>query len=164
MQLGLRADNLASLTHQLLCASERAAVVCRVAPELAPIFQTAALTTAPATTVNSGVPRPRKPLRIFAAGVTLARRSRRGKFKLTPEGASINSSLKSRNASSWNGVFGCSSYAPWKCFAQSLPTCGLSSSLFFLEQYRSAMRLVGKDLSTAVTDPSWLCHQEYSVT
>lgn len=89
MQLGLRADNLASLTHQLLCASERAAVVCRVAPELAPIFQTAALTTAPATTVNSGVPRPRKPLRIFAAGVTLARRSRRGKFKLTPEGAKV---------------------------------------------------------------------------
>ena len=89
MQLGLRADNLASLTHQLLCASERAAVVCRVAPELAPIFQTAALTTAPATTVNSGVPRPRKPLRIFAAGVTLARRSRCGKFKLTPEGAKV---------------------------------------------------------------------------
>lgn len=89
MQLGLRADNLASLTHQLLCASERAAVVCRVAPELAPIFQTAALTTALATTVNSGVPRPRKPLRIFAAGVTLARRSRRGKFKLTPEGAKV---------------------------------------------------------------------------
>ena len=26
------------------------------------------------------------------------------------------------------------------------------------------MRLVGKDWSTAVTDPSWLCHQEYSVT
>ena len=88
-QLGLRADDLASLTHQLLCASERAAVVCRVAPELAPIFQTAALTTAPVTTVSSSVPRPRKPLRIFAAGVTLARRSRSGKFKLTPEGAKV---------------------------------------------------------------------------
>ena len=88
LQLGLRAD-LASLTHQLLCASERAAVVCRVAPELAPIFQMAALTTVHTTTADSGVPRPRKPLRIFAAGVTLARRSRRGKFKLTPEGATV---------------------------------------------------------------------------
>ena len=88
-QLGLRADDLASLTHQLLCASERAAVVCRVAPELAPIFQMAALTTVHTTTADSGVPRPRKPLRIFAAGVTLARRSRRGKFKLTPEGAKV---------------------------------------------------------------------------
>ena len=77
-QLGLEAGSVqAAMGGQLLCRSASARVVCRVAPELAPLI-------APTSRRR---PLPSEALRVLSAGCTLARRSRTGVFQPTVEGA-----------------------------------------------------------------------------
>ena len=77
-QLGLEEAGVAAKSAVLLCRSEAASVVCRVAPQLAALVAPPDSATAVA---RKGA------LRIVFAGCTLARRSRKSIFQPTVEGA-----------------------------------------------------------------------------
>ena len=77
-QLGLKRSGVhEALGAQLVCASDRAACLSRIANELLPICMPASAT----------LPGPSRSLRVHSAGCVLARRSRGGSFQLTVEGA-----------------------------------------------------------------------------
>ena len=79
--LGLRtADVTAELGPHLVCVSSKAQIVSRVADEVAMICRA----VSGATATSTKAPRP---LRIICAGCVLARRSRRGTYQPTIEGA-----------------------------------------------------------------------------
>ena len=96
-QLGLKKSGVRdALGDQLICASAKAAVVCRVAPDVAAICAPLPPTVADTDGANAagaaaagGATRKKKcrSLRVVSAGCILARRTRGGTFQPTAEGA-----------------------------------------------------------------------------
>ena len=106
-QLGLKRSSVVSeLGGELLCASARAGVVSRVVPELAPLLldhgkgpnasSGSGGSGGSGGTSRSSRARRAKRLRVITAGCTLARRSRKGIFQLTVEGARLLAPLASK--------------------------------------------------------------------